>query len=100
MKFLIKLLLISLISFLSGWLLGIHVAFAIYLLGSTIALLNYEKWRLNKMQIKQKYQLSKVVQVLEKYYMKKIRTYSYQRKIVFILLQIITITIQRFTNIF
>ncbi|UUY83130.1 MULTISPECIES: hypothetical protein [Staphylococcus] len=43
MKFLIKLLLISLISFLSGWLLGIHVAFAIYLLGSTIALLNYEK---------------------------------------------------------
>ena len=42
MKFLIKLLLISLISFLSGWLLGIHVAFAIYLLGSVIALLNYE----------------------------------------------------------
>lgn len=42
MKFLIKLLLISLISFISGWLLGIHVAFAIYLLGSTIALLNYE----------------------------------------------------------
>lgn len=42
MKFLIKLLLISLISFISGWLLGVHVAFAIYLLGSTIALLNYE----------------------------------------------------------
>ena len=36
------------------------------------------------MEIKQKYQLSKVVQVLEKYYMKKIRTYSYQRKIDFI----------------
>ncbi len=52
------------------------------------------------MQIKQKYQLSKVVQVLEKVLYEKIRTYSYQRKIVFILLQIITITIQRFTNIF
>ncbi|MGW9964497.1 CHASE2 domain-containing sensor protein [Staphylococcus hominis] len=43
MKFLIKLLLISLISFLSGWLLGIHVAFAIYMLGSVIAALNIEK---------------------------------------------------------
>ncbi|MBC3105962.1 MAG: hypothetical protein E6X68_07120 [Staphylococcus haemolyticus] len=41
-KFLFRLILISVISFLSGWLLGIHVAFAIYLLGSTIALLNYE----------------------------------------------------------
>ena len=43
MKFLIKLLLISLISFLSGWLLGIHVAFAIYMLGSVIAALNIEE---------------------------------------------------------
>ena len=41
-KFIVKLILISVISFLSGWLLGVHVAFAIYLLGSTIALLNYE----------------------------------------------------------
>ena len=43
MKFLIKLLLISLISFISGWLLGIHVAFAIYMLGSVIAALNIEE---------------------------------------------------------
>lgn len=43
MKFLIKLLLISLISLLSGWLLGIHVAFAIYMLGSVIAALNIEE---------------------------------------------------------
>ena len=43
MKFLIKLLLISLISFLSGWLLGIHVAFTIYMLGSVIAALNIEE---------------------------------------------------------
>ena len=43
MKFLIKLLLISLISFFSGWLLGIHVAFAIYMLGSVIAALNIEE---------------------------------------------------------
>ncbi|MBK3956803.1 hypothetical protein [Staphylococcus haemolyticus] len=41
-KFLFNLMLISIISFISGWLLGVHVAFAIYLLGSTIALLNYE----------------------------------------------------------
>lgn len=41
-KFLFNLMLISVISFISGWLLGVHVAFAIYLLGSTIALLNYE----------------------------------------------------------
>jgi len=43
MKFLIKLLLISLISFFSGWLLGIHVAFTIYMLGSVIAALNIEE---------------------------------------------------------
>lgn len=43
MKFLIKLLLISLISFLSGWLLGIYVVFAIYMLGSVIAALNIEE---------------------------------------------------------
>ncbi|WP_210125384.1 hypothetical protein [Staphylococcus sp. GDY8P85P] len=41
-KFLFRLMLISVISFIGGWLLGVHVAFAIYLLGSTIALLNYE----------------------------------------------------------
>ncbi len=41
-KFLFRLILISVISFLSGWLLGVHVAFAIYLLGSIITLLNYE----------------------------------------------------------
>ncbi|WP_186364487.1 hypothetical protein [Staphylococcus haemolyticus] len=41
-KFLFNLMLISIISFISGWLLGVHVAFAIYLLGSIIALLNYE----------------------------------------------------------
>lgn len=43
MKFLIKLLLISLISFISGWLLGIHVAFTIYMLSSVIAALNIEE---------------------------------------------------------
>lgn len=43
MKFLIKLLLISLISFISGWFLGIHVAFTIYMLGSVIAVLNIEE---------------------------------------------------------
>ena len=32
------------------------------------------------MEIKQKYQLSKVIQVLEKYYMKKIRIYSYRER--------------------
>ena len=42
-KFLFKLMLISVISFISGWLLGIHVAFAIYMLGSVIAALNIEK---------------------------------------------------------
>ena len=43
MKFLIGGLLISLISFLSGWLLGIHVAFTVYMLGSVIAALNIEE---------------------------------------------------------
>lgn len=42
-KFIVKLMLISVISFLSGWLLGIHVAFAIYMLGSVIAALNIEE---------------------------------------------------------
>ncbi|MCE4990375.1 hypothetical protein KJB46_08255 [Staphylococcus hominis] len=42
-KFLFKLMLISVISILSGWLLGIHVAFAIYMLGSVIAALNFEE---------------------------------------------------------
>ncbi|MCI2927469.1 hypothetical protein FH139_06460 [Staphylococcus hominis] len=41
-KFIVKLMLISVISFLSGWLLGIHVAFTIYMLGSVIAALNIE----------------------------------------------------------
>ena len=52
------------------------------------------------MEIKQKYQLSKVVKVLEKVLYEKIKTYFYQRKIDFILLQIIAMTIQHFTNIF
>lgn len=42
-KFIVTLMLISVISFLSGWLLGIHVAFAIYMLGSLIAVLNIEE---------------------------------------------------------
>lgn len=42
-KFIVKLMLISVISFLSGWLLGIHVSFAIYMLGSVIAALNIEE---------------------------------------------------------
>ena len=42
-KFIVKLMLISVISFISGWLLGIHVAFAIYMLGSLIAVLNIEE---------------------------------------------------------
>lgn len=42
-KFLLSLMLISVISFLSGWLLGIHVAFAIYMLGNLIAVLNIEE---------------------------------------------------------
>ncbi|MCH4476505.1 hypothetical protein MKS55_06850 [Staphylococcus haemolyticus] len=42
-KFIFKLILISVISFLSGWLLGIHVAFAIHMLGSLIAALNIEE---------------------------------------------------------
>ncbi|MCG2471551.1 hypothetical protein K4O82_08020 [Staphylococcus epidermidis] len=42
-RFIFKLILISMISFLSGWLLGIHVAFAIYMLGSVIVALNIEE---------------------------------------------------------
>ena len=42
-RFIFKLILISMSSFLSGWLLGIHVAFAIYMLGSVIAALNIEE---------------------------------------------------------
>ena len=42
-KFIVKLMLISVISFISGWLLGIHVASAIYMLGSLIAVLNIEE---------------------------------------------------------
>ncbi|MBO0384685.1 MULTISPECIES: hypothetical protein [Staphylococcus] len=42
-KFLFKLMLISVISFLSGWFLGIHVAFAIHMLGSLIAALKIEE---------------------------------------------------------
>lgn len=42
-KFIVKLILISVISFISGWLLGIHVAFTIYMLGSVIAALNIEE---------------------------------------------------------
>lgn len=43
MKFIVKLIFISVISFISGWLLGIHVAFTIYMLGSVIAALNIEE---------------------------------------------------------
>lgn len=43
MKFTFNIIVISIISLISSWLLDIYVAFAIYLLGSTIALLNYEK---------------------------------------------------------
>lgn len=42
-KFLFELMLISVISILSGWLLGIHVAFTIYMLSSVIAALNIEE---------------------------------------------------------
>ncbi|WP_251943571.1 hypothetical protein [Staphylococcus sp. Marseille-Q5304] len=42
-KFIFKLILISVISLLSGWLIGIHVAFAIHMLGSLIAALNIEE---------------------------------------------------------
>ena len=42
-EFIFKLIFISVISFLSGWLLGIHVAFTIYMLGSVIAALNIEE---------------------------------------------------------
>lgn len=42
-KFIVKLMLISVISFISGWLLGIHVAFTVYMLGSVIAALNIEE---------------------------------------------------------
>lgn len=42
-KFIVILMLISVISFLSGCLLGINVAFAIYTLGSLIAALNIEE---------------------------------------------------------
>lgn len=42
MKFTFNIMIISVITLISSWLLGVHVAFAIYLLGSTIALLNYE----------------------------------------------------------
>lgn len=42
-KFLFRLVLISVISFISGWLLGIHVAFTIYMLSSVIAALNIEE---------------------------------------------------------
>ena len=52
------------------------------------------------MEIKQKYQLSKVVKVLEKVLYEKDKDVFYQRKIDFILLQIIAMTIQHFTNIF
>lgn len=42
-RFIFKLMLISVISIISGWLLGIYVAFAIYMLGSVIAALNIEE---------------------------------------------------------
>lgn len=42
-KFLFRLMLISVISFIGGWLLGIHVAFTIYMLGSVITALNIEE---------------------------------------------------------
>lgn len=42
-KFTLQLLLISLMTLLAGSFIAFHVGLAIYLLGSTIALLNYEK---------------------------------------------------------
>lgn len=42
-KFTLQLLLISLITVLASAFIAFHVGLAIYLLGSTIALLNYEK---------------------------------------------------------
>ena len=44
-KFTLQLLLISLMTLLASAFISFHVGLAIYLLGSTIALLNYEKWR-------------------------------------------------------
>ena len=52
------------------------------------------------MEIKQKYQLSKVVKVLEKVLYEKDKDVFYQQKIDFILIQITVMTIQYFTNIF
>ncbi|MHB7916217.1 hypothetical protein ACYCJX_00575 [Staphylococcus borealis] len=43
LKFTLQLLLISLITILASTFIAFHVGLAIYLLGSTIALLNYEK---------------------------------------------------------
>lgn len=43
LKFTLQLLLISLITVLASAFIAFHVGLAIYLLGSTIALLNYEK---------------------------------------------------------
>ena len=42
-KFIVKLMLISVISFISGWLLGYMLLSAIYMLGSLIAVLNIEE---------------------------------------------------------
>ena len=42
-KFTLQLLLISLMTLLASAFISFHVGLAIYLLGSTIALLNYEK---------------------------------------------------------
>ncbi|WP_199188891.1 hypothetical protein [Staphylococcus haemolyticus] len=43
LKFTLQLLLINLITVLASAFIAFHVGLAIYLLGSTIALLNYEK---------------------------------------------------------
>ncbi|WP_447557225.1 hypothetical protein [Staphylococcus haemolyticus] len=43
LKFTLQLLLISLITILASTFIAFHVGLAVYLLGSTIALLNYEK---------------------------------------------------------
>ena len=43
LKFTLQLLLISLITILASTFIAFHVGLAVYLLGSTITLLNYEK---------------------------------------------------------
>lgn len=80
-KFTLQLLLISLMTLLASAFISFHVGLAIYLLGSTIALLNYEKkWKRRRWHKSKKKLLVKFITLYKKTIEDKSTEYKHKIK--------------------